>query len=140
MGNVGIDKKKVESKEKTTMTNNYLSEMLKHVELIKTKQNEIVKLEINLETSKEELAIIDNDMMDDIISAIDETNGKPKFSNETKRNIALAELRLENAEYVEILNRIKKLKNSIAKINIEIEYSKNIFTAYKAQCYSNVNL
>ena len=99
--------------------------MMKIVEDIKTLKIELLEHTENKENSHKKIKIMENAYMEDITSAVD-ANGKPLYSNQEKRDIALAKKTSTDKDYIvekELCAGISKL---ISVKLIDVEYNYNI--------------
>lgn len=69
----------------------------------------------------------------EVFNAVDD-NGKPKYSNESKRKLAIDELLKSNEEHKRLCDLEKSLNKSNQSILIELDYLQRRFQIEKYNC------
>lgn len=87
---------------------------------IEKKKVELLNARELLEMDKEKLKLWEIDKVEVINNAVD-GNNKPLYSNDTKRKIALENMKLEDKNYFELNERIQLRTHEIGKLEIQLD-------------------
>lgn len=99
-------------------------------EEIRKMQYEILDREIELAKTNKEATFIEAEIRGQINDEMG-ADGKPLYSNDTKRSTALQSVLKLNQTYCGLLNFSKGEQETIATLRIELDYQKNMFEVYK---------
>ena len=107
-----------------------MSEILNYVEKIKTQEQNILLKTTELEQMKEKLEMASLKLESDVRSETDIETKKLRYSNEGLRTNELK--KRINAILGENLFEIRQLKTTLEEMEIELSYSRNMFSALRA--------
>ena len=107
-----------------------MSEILEYVEKIKTQEQNILLKTTELEQLKVKLELASLEIESKIRSEINDATGKLTYSNEGSRINELKKRKHE--EFKEDLDKIEKSKYTLEEMKIELNYSRNMFSALRA--------
>ena len=106
--------------------------MLDIAEKIKIQEKLILDKKMELIQLKRDVELWEVDMIRDVNGEVDK-DGKLVNTNDTKRQIALSEIKNRNSEYKDFIIEIENKKYNIDIDQIELNFLKNSFEFYKIQ-------
>lgn len=111
-------------------------QLLKLPELIKEKSIEILELNQELQEQESKFKILETSISAEI-SAETDSQGKPKFSNDSKRKDEF-NLRISmDDNYKGLESKLKKLRDEYQRLIIDQEFLLNTQKNLRALCYFN---
>ena len=105
-------------------------QLLELPEQIKSQSLTIADLAARIETLKLSIENIKNQALELVLSATDE--GKPKYSNDKARKVAVERILREDKLYLDNLDELGRKESELRGELIQLEYLHNMFSAYKA--------
>lgn len=100
---------------------------------IETKKINILNEKNDLESIKEDLRLWEIDRIEQINNAIDD-KGKALYSNDTKRRIALENMKFEDEGYLKSIDNLQLRTYHIAKLEIQLDKLCNEQSNLRAIC------
>lgn len=100
-------------------------EIKKHPEEIKKLRIELIEKYLELENVRSEVKKVEKETYVEVDNEVDEKN-KKIFSNETKRQVEVNERISKSKTYTTLSTQLKNLEIEIKKIEVEVEYRKNM--------------
>lgn len=105
---------------------------------IKNTELEVLKTTTNIEELKIKISNYEIDVAQEVNNALD-ISGKPAYSNAEKRTIAINLKCKESSEYNEAKKDLQNQELSRKKLEINLNYFRNLVSVYKALCYQSFN-
>jgi hypothetical protein len=114
----------------TFLTESLEKELIKLPEQIADFQYAILNIQQDIEAVEDELKLIREAALEKILS--EKESGKPKYSNEEQRKLALARMLTPDELYNNCMDKLRSLKTSLRGAEIKEEKTRNLFRAYQA--------
>ncbi|WP_353096187.1 hypothetical protein [Tissierella praeacuta] len=100
---------------------------------IENKKVKILNEREELENDREKLKLWEIDKIESINDAVDD-NGKALYSNDTKRKIALENMKLEDNDYLELSEKLQSRTYHVARLEIQLDKLYNEQSNLRAIC------
>ncbi len=114
----------------TEKENEIVIQLLESPDKIKGQQTLVVTLVRTIEEKRLLVEKIKNGHREKVLYAMEE--GKPKYTNDKTRDLALISLLQGDAEYNQSLQNLRDEEQARQQAQIELDFLENLFSAYRA--------